>query len=164
MRSDTRESRFPFIAIRIASTLSTFRLLHPTFSTRVSPEIQRLTIFVSLARVLPLPHVQERMHERGDAMSPILIFIASGSKCTECCVSQGIRTAGLHALWPVAGAQLTGRYCMITALSDVRANLRPAFAGRKRRFPCWNRRLDTERISAISRWMKRLMRLIEGSH
>src|SRR6266403_5809613 len=70
MRSDTPESRFPLFHSHPnhVDTFHSFDFFNLDIFDfcRLLLKIQRLTIFVSLARVLPLPHVQERnARERG---------------------------------------------------------------------------------------------------
>ena len=116
MRSDTPESRFPLFHSH-PNHVDTFNFfdffnLDIFDFCRLLLKSQRLTIFVSLARVLPLPHVQERnARERGRYVTDSYIHPRVEQVVPSAAVSQGIRTAGLRALWPVAGAQLTGRCC-----------------------------------------------------
>ena len=83
MRSDTPESRFPLFHSH-PNHVDTFNFfdffnLDIFDFCRLLLKIQQLTIFVSLARVLPLPHVQER-NAGGGAMPLVLKFIRKWNK------------------------------------------------------------------------------------
>jgi len=84
MRSDTRESRFPLFRSR-PNHVDTFHSFD-IFNVDIfdfdgsSPENSATYDLASLARVLPLPHVQDVMQKRGGAMSLVLIFLRKWNK------------------------------------------------------------------------------------
>jgi hypothetical protein len=91
-----------------------FRLLQPRHFRLLSssPENSATYDLVSLARVLPLPHVEERnAQERGHYAAGFDIPPQVEQVLPRSTVSPRIRTFGFRALWAVAGAQLTGRCC-----------------------------------------------------
>jgi len=75
-----------------------------------SPENSATYDLVSLARVLPLPHLYEpNAGERGRYVTGSHIPPQVEQVVLRSAVSQGIWTVGFRALWPVAGAKLTGK-------------------------------------------------------
>ena len=84
-----------------------FRLLQPRHFRRLpsSPENSATYDLVSLARVLPLPHLYEpNAGERGRYVTGSHIPPQVEQVVLRSAVSQGIRIVGFCALWPLAGA------------------------------------------------------------
>ena len=104
-----------FVAIPIASTVSTLSTSSTsTLSTLYASSLENSATYdlVSLARVLPLPHVQERnAGERGRYVTGSHIPPQVEQVVSRAAVSQGIRIVGFRTLWPLAGVQLTGKCC-----------------------------------------------------
>jgi hypothetical protein len=116
MRSDTPESRFPLFHSH-PNHVNTFHSFD-SFNFDIFDfchlllKIQRLTI-LSVWRASCLyrtcknvTQVRGRRYATGSQIHPQV-----GQVVPRSAVSQGIRTVGFRALWPVAGAQLTGRCC-----------------------------------------------------
>jgi hypothetical protein len=116
MRSDTPESRFPLFQNHPnrVDTFHSFDIFNFDIFDFVASSLENSATYdlVSLARVLPLSHVQERNAEErrhyvtGSHIPPQVEQVVPRSA-----VSQGIWTVGFRALWPLAGAYLTGRCC-----------------------------------------------------
>jgi hypothetical protein len=84
MRCDTPESRFPLFHghPNHVDTFHSFDIFNFDVFDFVVSSLENSATYdlVSLARVLPLPHVQERNAGEGGAMSPVLIFIRRWNK------------------------------------------------------------------------------------
>ena len=84
MRSDTPESRFPLFHSHPnhVDTFHSFDIFNFDIFDFVASSLENSATYdlVSLARVLPLPHVQDVMHGEGDAMSPVLKLIRKWNK------------------------------------------------------------------------------------
>src|SRR5437588_11926553 len=99
MRSDTPEARFPLFHSH-PNRVDTFNFfdffnLDIFDFCRLLLKIQRLTIFVSLARVLPLPHVQERnARERGRYVTDSYIHPRVEQVVSSSAVPLGLKIAG----------------------------------------------------------------------
>src|SRR5438309_10100920 len=105
MRSDTPEARFPLFHSHLnhVDTFNFFDFFNLDIFDfcRLLLTIHRLTIFVSLARVMPLPHVQERnARGRGRYVTGSDIHPRVEHVVPSAAASQAILTAGLRALWP----------------------------------------------------------------
>jgi hypothetical protein len=109
MRSDTRESRFPLFRSH-PNHVDTFHSFD-IFNVDIfdfdgsSPENSATYDLVSLARVLPLPHLYEpNAGERGRYVTGSHIPPQVEQVVLRSAVSQRIWTIGFRALWLLAGA------------------------------------------------------------
>jgi len=114
MRSDTPDSRFPLFYSHPnhVGTFHSFDIFNFDIFDFVASSLENSATYdlVSLAQVLPLPHMQEgKAGERGRYVTGFHIPPQVEQVVPSSAVSQGIRTVGFRALRPVAGAQLTGR-------------------------------------------------------
>jgi len=109
MRSDTPELRFPPFSSPSGSHrhFQLFRLLQPRHFRLLSSSLENSATYdlVSLARVLPLPHLYEpNAGERGRYVTGFHIPPQVEQVVPSSAVSQGIWSVGFRALWPLAGA------------------------------------------------------------
>jgi hypothetical protein len=115
MRSDTPESRFFLIHSHPnhVDTFHSFDIFNFDILDFVASSLENSATYdlASLARVLPLPHVYERNAGKRRRYVTGFHIPQVEQVVPRSAVSQGIRTVGFRALWPVAGPQLTGRCC-----------------------------------------------------
>jgi hypothetical protein len=116
MRSDTTESRFLLFHSHPnhVDTFNSFDFFNLDIFDfcRLLPKVQRLTISLVWRASCPYRTCKNVPQERGGRyVTGFHIPPQVEQVVPRSTVSPGIRTVGFRALWPVAGARLTGRCC-----------------------------------------------------